>query len=138
MRGRNLKVTDLRSRMVGLAAVAFAVTCATAVAAASALNWPSSRAPEGTVAIPVLSHRSSPTGAKTLQVCMTAGERPQIYQVLSEVCWAGADHCTVFVAIPARDYVRLREFDVANPPVVSATNEVCESPIRPNAGVLGQ
>lgn len=100
-------------------------------------EWPRSPAPDGTVAIPALSSSPLPAGAELVKVCMSPGEAPKSYAVLSEVCWTGAQHCTVFVAVPSSDHVRIREFDVMSPPTVSQTDEICATPIRPVAGVFG-
>ncbi len=99
-------------------------------------SWPVSPAPSGTVAIPAIATRALSEGASLLLVCTSAGVRPQSYPVLSRTCREGADYCTLFVAIPETDDIRIREYDVGKPPVAVSSDETCTQPHHPPTGVL--
>lgn len=99
-------------------------------------SWPVSPAPPGTVAIPAIAPRAISEGADRLLVCSYAGAQPQSYPVLSRTCRDGADYCTVFVAIPETDDIRIREYDAGKPPVAVSSDETCTQPHHPPTGVL--
>ena len=82
-------------------------------------SWPFSPPPAGTVAIPVVASKTLSSTPDRLLVCSYEGAQPQSYPVLSRTCRDGADYCTVFVAIPATDHIRLLEYDAGNPPVAA-------------------
>ena len=105
-------------------------------AARSEPEWTVASPPPGTVALPVASSRALSADADVLNVCTDAGLRPRAYPVLSRTCWDGAAECTVFVAFPVSDDIRIQEYDARNPPVAVATDDVCTAPVRPVAGIL--
>ena len=108
------------------------------VAARSEPEWSVASPPPGTVALPAIATLDMPTEGERVNICMQAGTRPQTYSVISRVCRTGAPTCTVFVGVPTHDEIRLQEYDLANPPVVVATDEVCAQPSHPMTGVLGR
>ncbi len=143
------------SRTVGFIAKACGV-CVIALLAATSVNgqsadglstlseatrdqsWPFSPPPAGTVAIPVVASKTLSSTPDRLLVCSYEGAQPQSYPVLSRTCRDSADYCTVFVAIPATDHIRLLEYDAGNPPVAVASDEPCAQPAHPPTGVLSR
>ena len=97
-------------------------------AARSEPEWTIASPPPGTVALPALASRSIRTDGEQVRVCMQAGARPQSYALISRACWDGAETCTVFVGVPAHDFIRLQEYDAGAPPVVVAVDEICTQP----------
>jgi|GEM_PF-7070412 len=106
--------------------------------ARSAPEWTVASPPPGTVALPAIATPDLLTDGEQVKVCVQAGMRPRTYPVISRQCWAGAPTCTVFVGFPREDVIRLQEYDLANPPVVVATDDVCTQPSHPANGVLGR
>ena len=92
------------------------------------LSWPEAPPPAGTTPIPVLSLSPTPLAVKEVKVCTADREPPRSYPVLSESCWRGDEHCTLFIAMPTHDYIRIQEYDAANPPVVVHSDDVCTRP----------
>lgn len=100
-------------------------------------SWPHVPAPEGTAVIPVRVSKAFPEDATHLKVCTYAGGRPQTWQVLTRGCYHGADYCTVFVAAPLHDVMAFIDYDVGNPPVAVASDDVCTEPRRNFTRTLG-
>lgn len=114
------------------AALAFAQTPEPSLA-----RWPLTPSPQGTVPIPIVVPRSWNRNAERLTVCMQAGTAPQEFRVLgSGTCWSGAEHCTVFVAVPSSNALLIVEYDAKNPPVLADGSANCSKPSRPIEGVL--
>lgn len=105
----------------------------------SAQEWTIASPPPGTVALPAIALPEAPMDADRVKVCIQAGIPPRTYPLISSrSCRANAPTCTVFVAVPAHDTIRLQEYDLGNPPLVVATDDVCTQPSRPMTGVLGR
>ncbi|MES2861073.1 MAG: hypothetical protein V4701_06340 [Pseudomonadota bacterium] len=93
--------------------------------------------PDGMFPLPVLATRAAVSTGERLSVCLYHGARPRELMVLHQTCWSGEDHCTVMVAVPRTDPAAFKEFNAANPPVVTAPDGQCERPYRaPIVGTL--
>ena len=94
--------------------------------------------PDGMFPLPVLASRVDVRRGDLLPVCLYHGARPRELMVVSQMCARGEEHCTVMVAVPRTDPFAFREFNAANPPVVTPADGQCERPYRgPTAGVPG-
>lgn len=100
-------------------------------------GWTVASPPPGTVALPAIATPEMQIDGAQVKVCMQAGARPQTYPFISRVCRPDAPTCTIFVGIPRHDDIRLQEYDLANPPLVVATDDICTQPSHPANGVLG-
>ena len=101
-------------------------------------DWTVASPPPGTVALPAIATPDLPIAGERVKVCMQAGARPQTYPFISRVCRDGAPTCTVFIGVPRHDDIRLQDYDLANPPLVVTTDDVCAQPSHPMNGVLGR
>lgn len=65
----------------------------------------------------------------TIRVCVTRGQWPREYLLLSRICKGDGQRCSVFVAVPEHDAsMVLKTYDIGNPPVVVGTDGRCERP----------
>lgn len=100
-------------------------------------GWTVASPPPGTVALPAIATPDMQIEGAQVKVCMQAGAPPQTYPFISRVCRPDAPTCTVFVGVPRHDGIRLQEYDLANPPLVVATDDICTQPSHPVNGILG-
>ena len=128
----------MTARSIGVAAVGALTLLMTASAnGQDPLSAAMDALPDGMFPLPVLATRAAVSPGERLSVCLYYGARPRELAVVSQTCWAGEDHCTVMVAVPRTDPFAFREFNAANPPVVTPQDGQCERPYRaPTAGVL--